>query len=114
MTGDTGGDYDCFDPKWIENSDILWVFMNDREIGSLAYEYGLWVNDTQLSNASPNALAATKSASSFPFSRLAGFSPLNTTYFFVYHQLNETAFVEDKWDMIVGDWVSKDFTISPG
>lgn len=113
MTGDTADHYDCFDPKRIETSDILCVFVDHDETVLFRHVYGLWVNDTQLSNATTEGLEAPKPASSFPFTRLAGFSPLNSTYFFVYHQLNETAFAEDKWDILVQDWVSKDFTILP-
>lgn len=114
MTGDTAADYNYFDPKQIENSDILYLYVDYEATTRATYAvYRLWVNDTQLSDAFHQKLTAINSASSFPFPRLAGFSPFNSTNFFLYHQLNETAFAEGQWDSHAGDWVSINFTISP-
>ena len=42
----------------------------------------------------------------FPFARLGSTTLLNSTVVYLYHQLNETAFAEDKYDTVGSFWTS--------
>lgn len=59
----------------------------------------------------PSEKLPSKPASPFPFARLGGFDPDNSTSLFLY-QLNDTAFAEGQCDVTVGDWQSKNVTFS--
>ena len=97
-----------FVPDLIPKSDILLTGTD----GDPAH--GFWVNKGKLTALSGTTLTPLSSMpdSQFPFSRLAGISPANSTRLLVYHQLNASTFVEDEWDSSVGGWVSRHLTIS--
>ena len=50
--------------------------------------------------------------SSFPFARMGGFADSNSSSFYIYHQLNASAFAEDHWDDTQKFWTSNPVTIS--
>lgn len=106
LTRNTGANFMPFIPTWMENPDILILSVQGP---TEEYSYGLWVNDTGLVNF--NSTSLPRLVSPFPFARLGGFSPSNSSSFYLYHQLNESAFAEDQWDVTEGIWQSKNFTI---
>ena len=57
----------------------------------------LWFNQTtlQLDFANPGAVPSPEAP--FPYRRLASAFRTNATQSYVYHQLNESTFVEDVW-----------------
>ena len=78
--------------------------------GSGSGPYGLWVNGSTLSIfpvSSGNGPTAEKNIGSpFPFKRLASITAVNSTNFYLYHQINETTFAEDFWETDVGEWTA--------
>lgn len=78
-----------------------------NEIPDRSSVYILWVNNTRLSYVSGfGSPKMSLESSPFPFPRIGGFSLLNTTSFFLYHQLNNTAFAEDEWDSHSDQWAA--------
>ena len=111
-------------PQSINRSDLLAVLVNPSPslpaTGVAATDvttsevYGFWVNGTNLTSLKPpvfNYLANMPNYS-FPFSRLGGCSPPNTTSIFIYHQRNAWTFYEDQWDGSIGGWVSNSFEVA--
>lgn len=115
MTQFTGSTPSAFTPRWIEKSDIISITVTNDYLVYNPNSYGLWVNDTTLSSFDSDSVDSgmipDRPPSPFPFTRLWGFSPLNSSFLLLYHQLNDTVFAEDKWDVAVGDWVSKNISI---
>ena len=73
-----------------------------------------WVNGTKLAHAINLELApapADGPSSPFPYKRLGGASPFNATFFYIYHQMNDTTFAEDHWDETTEVWTSNNVTI---
>ena len=97
-----------FVPDLIPKADILLI---RTEAGT---GYGFWVNQGKLTSLSGSAFHSLLSSPSspFPFSRLAGMSPANSTSFLVYHQLNASTFTEEEWDDNVGGWTPRHIAIS--
>ncbi|MCJ1433832.1 hypothetical protein MMC27_003197 [Xylographa pallens] len=48
----------------------------------------------------------------FPFARLGSTTELNSTAVYLYHQLNDTAFAEDKYDTVGSFWTSSTIGLS--
>jgi hypothetical protein len=79
-----------------------------------AQPYGFVVNGTALTSIyQPDTqLTSAPPGSPFPFARLASTVPPNGTAFYVYHQIDNVTFAEDKYDLSIGHWASKNITIS--
>lgn len=74
---------------------------------------GFWVKNQTLTPLSGDFYSKSPSPQSlFPFSRLASIVPVNSSDFFIYHQLNASSFGEERWDDSFGGWVSNSFEIS--
>ncbi|MCJ1463156.1 hypothetical protein MMC07_001761 [Pseudocyphellaria aurata] len=81
----------------IEQSDVALV---DGPLG-----FGLWVEDQKLAFLYTGRMANIRLLESpFPFPRLARSFPQDRTVFYLYHQLNGSAFAEDQWDASISEW----------
>lgn len=103
-----------FVPDLIPKSDILLIEITSTATAGSAQDYGFWVDQGKLTGFSDLGFGSLPimPGSPFPFSRLAGMSPANSTSLFVYHQLDASTFIEDEWDASVGGWVPRHITIS--
>ena len=80
-----------------------------------AHPYAFYVNGTSLaaiSGLGDLLFLSTQPDSPFPYKRLGSLSPANSTQILLYHQLNNSAFIEDMYDTTDGVWTSSNFTIS--
>ena len=76
------------------------------EDGSPSPLIGIWVNEGAL-----NLFLVTGGGSldmitpsPFPFTYLATTTPVNSSAFYLYHQVNGTTLIEDVWDIVPGGW----------
>ncbi|MCJ1247925.1 hypothetical protein MMC30_005140 [Trapelia coarctata] len=78
------------------------------------YPYGYLVNGTALVSLyrSDGQLSSVPPESPFHFARLASTVPTNGTVFYMYHQIDNVTFAEDKYDMSIGHWASTNITIA--
>ncbi|KAL9038632.1 MAG: hypothetical protein Q9214_005201 [Letrouitia sp. 1 TL-2023] len=82
-------------------------------------EFAFWVNKTILIDAMASDAENLGTSngiengtpSSFPYARLGGTAQWNGTVLYLYHQVNDTTFVEDQFDETTGIWVSTNVTI---
>ena len=72
--------------------------------------FGMVVNDTKLSMfRTQNVGPTTGPLTDFPFARLATTTPINSTIFYLYHQMNETHIAEESFDITVGTWAGTEY-----
>ena len=69
--------------------------------------YGMIVKDRALNMfRTYNAGPGTGPQTDFPLTRLATTTPVNSTTFYVYHQMNETHIAEEAYDYTIGEWTT--------
>ena len=96
--------------------------VNDFDLVTPGNSELLWVNSTNRRLASSRAQTSSSTSrliSPFPFSRLAvtnrtvpnGFDVLTSEEYYLYHQINETAFAEDRFEVAGDAWISKNITL---
>ena len=105
-----------FDQTPSSNETAL-IQASDLFIPKTGPSFALWVKQNQLkmiayggSRMVPLGAPPPTPASPFPFAR---FAAINSSAFYLYHQINSTVFAEDVWDSAALNWVSSEnITIS--
>ena len=101
------------------NFDICQVTVfNDSN--SIPYFYTIYINGTTLrlfSGGTPDGVEESvppviRPPSMFPFTHFASTILSNSTVVYLYHQLNNTAFAEDKYDTVGSFWTSSTIGLS--
>ena len=97
----------------VESLDMVSIITSDISPVNHDGGYYLWVNHTVLSffyirDDSPIDSSPT---SPFPFARPAAATVVDSTTFYLYHQINGSVLVEDIWDMATVSWSSSNISI---
>ncbi|KAL9066904.1 MAG: hypothetical protein Q9161_007236 [Pseudevernia consocians] len=100
-----------YNESLIGDVDIAQVFVNNPT--SLSYTlFGFWVNGSDLAAyTTKNIGLSTQPKSSFPYSRLAGAVGGNGTDVLLYHQVNQTAWAEDVYNLDGGFFTTSFFQV---
>ena len=93
------------------------IFNNSDHV---PYFYTIYINGTTLRlypTDTPGGISEIippliQSPSIFPFARLGSTTQLNSTTVYMYHQLNDTAFTEDIYDVMGSFWTSSTIGLS--
>ena len=103
-------DYMPLDYSSIKDSDMV---MPSVRIGpdETYVQYILWVNRTELQLSNWVFATSTLPSSLFPYSRMTTINPINSSVLYLYHQVNDTTFAEDTWDISTGGWASSNISI---
>ena len=110
------GSIDSLDQTPSSNETAL-MQASDLYIPESGTSFALWIKQSELiiiafggSFIAPFGVPSKKPASPFPFAR---FAAVNSSAFYLYHQINSTIFAEDVWDSGARNWVSsKNISIS--
>ena len=77
--------------------------------------YGMVVNNSKLTMFGTKYFGPrTGPETDFPFTRLATTTPMNSTIFYLYHQMNGTFIAEDSFDIAIGAWETTYIEIGTG
>ncbi|KAL8740943.1 MAG: hypothetical protein Q9190_006404 [Brigantiaea leucoxantha] len=107
--------------KFTSSSDVLLLTLrqlnavNPDQSHTEGRRYAFWVNGSSLMDAYVTSDSGTGVVggitSPFPYARLGGIAQWNETVLYLYHQINDTTFVEDQFDETTGIWTSTNVTI---
>ena len=79
---------------------------------AITRDWWFWFNDATLAlTGSLNGSGVPPTASPFPYTRLATSLVENSLDFYLYHQINQTTFVEDWYDSLVGYFTTTYFSV---
>lgn len=104
-----------YNESLIGDVDIAQVFVNNPASTSYTL-FGFWVNGTELAAyTTKNIGLSTQPQSPFPYSRLAGAVGGNgSSSVLLYHQVNETGWAEDVYNLEGGFFTSSYFLVATG
>ncbi|KAL6721965.1 hypothetical protein ACLMJK_001070 [Lecanora helva] len=91
---------------------IAQVFVNNQKTDSYTL-FGFWVNGTELAAyTTKNIGLSTQPQSPFPYTRLAGTTVGGGSDIYLYHQIDQTIFAEDMYNLDGGFFTTTNFSIS--
>ena len=103
----------AYNETLLGNVNIAQVFVNNNQNSDSYTLFGFWVNGTDLAAyTTKNIGLSTQPQSKFPFKRLAGTTVGGGSDIYLYHQMNQTFFAEDMYDLDGGFFTSTYFDIS--
>ena len=108
--------YNADIPRVADRDVVLASVYNTTEDGfETSGPYGMVVNGTELVMFRTEFAGPLDGPStSFPYTRLATATPVNSTVFKLYHQINNTVLAEETFDVEVGFWDTAYITIETG